>query len=171
MELTIIILGISRWEHEDGQPTAKSLVRLHGCTGWPGSILVAKTYCFCYQKDNCLLKYSLKSYLHYFSNGVKNTLTDFARKHFYNFESSIPFHGTLFMFYVNMTEFSISICHMYFQKKALFSWSAMCTFRKKRYFADLPHVPSEKAPYFPDLPHVLSGKSAIFADLPHWPSE
>ena len=31
LELSIIILGISRWELEVGQPTVLSLVRLHGC--------------------------------------------------------------------------------------------------------------------------------------------
>ena len=36
-------LGITRWELEHGQPTVQSLVRLHGCAGWPGSILATKT--------------------------------------------------------------------------------------------------------------------------------
>ena len=42
--------GISRRELEDGQPTVKSLVRLHGCAGWLGSILVAKANHFWFQQ-------------------------------------------------------------------------------------------------------------------------
>jgi hypothetical protein len=33
-----------------GQPTVLSLVRLHGCTDWPGSILVIKTCHFIVQQ-------------------------------------------------------------------------------------------------------------------------
>ena len=42
---TLSFLGISKWELEVGQPTVQSLVNLHGCAGWPGSILVANTTC------------------------------------------------------------------------------------------------------------------------------
>jgi hypothetical protein len=31
-------------------PAVKSLVRLHGCAGWPGSIMVAKAGQFWYQQ-------------------------------------------------------------------------------------------------------------------------
>ena len=44
-------LRISRWELEAGQPTVYSLVRLHRCAGWPGSILVAKTNHFWFQQN------------------------------------------------------------------------------------------------------------------------
>ena len=36
----VSIRGISRWEFAEGQRTVKSLVRLHICVGWAGSILV-----------------------------------------------------------------------------------------------------------------------------------
>ena len=33
------------------QPTVQSLVRLHTCAGWPGSVLVAKPHHFRFQED------------------------------------------------------------------------------------------------------------------------
>ena len=39
LELSMSFLRISRRELEVGQPTVQSLVRLHGCADWPGSIL------------------------------------------------------------------------------------------------------------------------------------
>ena len=57
--VSIIILGISRWKHKVGQPSVQSLVRLHGCAGWPGSILVAKASLFRCWQDKDLSFYGL----------------------------------------------------------------------------------------------------------------
>ena len=43
-------IGISEWEFEVCQPAVYSLFRLHGCAGWPGSILVAKVNYFWFQQ-------------------------------------------------------------------------------------------------------------------------
>ena len=51
LALSIFILGISRRKLEVGLPTVSNLVRLHGCAGWPGNILVAKTDHFWFWRD------------------------------------------------------------------------------------------------------------------------
>jgi hypothetical protein len=44
------MLGMSGWNLEVRQQTVLSLVSLHGCADWPGSIQMAKAHHFLFQQ-------------------------------------------------------------------------------------------------------------------------
>ena len=88
LALSIILLGISWWKLKVGQTTVQNLVRLHGCTGWPGSILVTKTNHFRFWQDKLMLRFvshikSNKTILNYYYETLFSTIKQFNHnKHF-----------------------------------------------------------------------------------------